>query len=76
MEEIRCGCGALLLRAGRGSIAGRVEIKCRRCGAINHLRPTEPAPERPERRSGDDACHTSGGKPSVRRRSISATPSR
>ncbi|MBS7538230.1 Com family DNA-binding transcriptional regulator, partial [Ancylobacter lacus] len=43
MEDVRCGCGALLLRAGRGAIRGSVQIKCRRCGAINHLRPTEPA---------------------------------
>lgn len=52
MENIRCGsCSALLFRAGRGAIANDIEIKCRRCGTINHLRPAEPFIDRQERRS-------------------------
>ena len=44
LRDIRCGvCHALLFRAGQGAVAGGIEIKCRRCGAINHLRPDEPA---------------------------------
>ncbi|WP_084540029.1 Com family DNA-binding transcriptional regulator [Azorhizobium doebereinerae] len=50
MENIRCGsCRALLFRAGRGAISGTIEIKCRRCGTLNALRPPEPKPERRER---------------------------
>lgn len=57
METIRCGgCAALLFKASPRALAGRIEIKCRRCGRINHLRPIEPTPERRERRNGDDAC--------------------
>ena len=42
MEPVRCGrCRALLFRAE--SLGGVIEIKCRRCGTINHLRPSEPA---------------------------------
>ena len=66
METIRCGgCAALLFKAARAAIAGPIEIKCRRCGRINHLRPIEPLPERRERRDGDDAC-ASRPEPSVR----------
>lgn len=58
MEDVRCGrCRALLLRAADSAIAGSVEIKCRRCGTINHLRPSEPAPERPERQSRIESTH-------------------
>ncbi|WP_084539946.1 Com family DNA-binding transcriptional regulator [Azorhizobium doebereinerae] len=47
---MRCGsCRALLFRAGRGAISGTIEIKCRRCGTLNALRPPEPKPERRER---------------------------
>ncbi|MFZ5737102.1 MAG: Com family DNA-binding transcriptional regulator [Pseudomonadota bacterium] len=61
MEDYRCArCRALLFRAAGRAIAGPVEIKCRRCGAINILRPTEPASERPERpTSGEAACSSS-----------------
>lgn len=39
MESIRCGgCNALLLRAAPHAISAAIEIKCRRCGALNHLR--------------------------------------
>jgi phage FluMu protein Com len=48
-EGIRCSCGALLFRAAGGALRGAVEIKCRRCGTLNSLRPIEPAPERRER---------------------------
>ncbi len=48
VESIRCGtCDALLLRAAGDAIQGALEIKCRRCGTLNHLRPTRPAAERP-----------------------------
>ncbi|OYX14830.1 MAG: hypothetical protein B7Z15_02630 [Rhizobiales bacterium 32-66-8] len=59
MENIRCGtCSALLFRSARGALRGTVEIKCRRCGTLNSLRPTEATPERRERPiSGDAACH-------------------
>ncbi|WP_081433967.1 Com family DNA-binding transcriptional regulator [Azorhizobium caulinodans] len=58
MENIRCGtCRALLFRAGRNAISGVIEIKCRRCGTLNALRPQEPTPERPERpHPGDASC--------------------
>ncbi|WP_102026022.1 Com family DNA-binding transcriptional regulator [Rhizobium subbaraonis] len=50
MVNIRCGsCSALLFKAGPGAIAAGIEIKCRRCGTINHLRPPEPLPDRQER---------------------------
>ncbi|MFB2553326.1 Com family DNA-binding transcriptional regulator [Ensifer soli] len=50
MQDIRCGsCSALLFRAGQGAIANAIEIKCRRCGTVNHLRPAEPVPDRRER---------------------------
>lgn len=53
MKDIRCGkCSALLFKAGQNAIANDIEIKCRRCGTINHLRPAEPVTERQERRSG------------------------
>lgn len=57
METIRCGgCAALLFKARPGAVSGIIEIKCRRCGRINQLRPIEPPPERRERHDGDDAC--------------------
>ncbi|NBN76832.1 Com family DNA-binding transcriptional regulator [Microvirga tunisiensis] len=47
MKDIRCGCcRALLFRMASAPSAPAIEIKCRRCGTINHLRPPEPAPER------------------------------
>ncbi|WP_373465546.1 Com family DNA-binding transcriptional regulator [Agrobacterium larrymoorei] len=50
MKNIRCGsCSALLFRAGQGAIANTIEIKCRRCGTMNHLRPAEPIIDRQER---------------------------
>ncbi|NSZ48436.1 Com family DNA-binding transcriptional regulator [Agrobacterium vitis] len=50
MVNIRCGsCSALLFKAGAGAIANTIEIKCRRCGTLNHLRPAEPTPDRLER---------------------------
>ncbi|PZU89133.1 MAG: hypothetical protein DI527_16505 [Chelatococcus sp.] len=75
MENIRCGCGALLFRMTAGALAGRVEIKCRRCGAINSIRAAEPITRAPCRASaGDLACHASNAAPSGRRPSITATP--
>ncbi|WP_159602636.1 Com family DNA-binding transcriptional regulator [Starkeya nomas] len=57
MKDIRCGCGALLFRAAGGALRGVVEIKCRKCGTLNSLRPIEPLSERRERPStGEDAC--------------------
>lgn len=37
------------LKAAPGALQGALEIKCRRCGGINLLRPREPTPERQER---------------------------
>ncbi|WP_422785622.1 Com family DNA-binding transcriptional regulator [Roseibium algae] len=60
MQDIRCGsCNALLFKAGQDAIVGDIQIKCRRCGTFNHLRPPEPSRERqdadqherPQRRS-------------------------
>lgn len=57
VEKIQCSaCRALLFRAAPRAIAGVIEIKCRRCGAITILRPSEPTRERPERPSKDDLC--------------------
>ncbi|WP_082640634.1 Com family DNA-binding transcriptional regulator [Aureimonas sp. D3] len=57
MENIRCGhCRALLFKAGPGAVAAAIEIKCRRCGTLNHLRPQEPAPESRELHSRNDPC--------------------
>ncbi|BBF92342.1 Com family DNA-binding transcriptional regulator [Blastochloris tepida] len=77
VEDIRCGsCRALLLRAATGAIAGAVQIKCRRCGTFNTLRPIEPVSERRERpTSGEAPCTSSAGR-SDRPPSISATPSK
>ncbi|WP_084594708.1 Com family DNA-binding transcriptional regulator [Hoeflea phototrophica] len=61
MKDIRCGkCSALLFRAGQNATLGDIEIKCRRCGTINHLRPAEPATERQERRSRSSDIVKSG----------------
>ncbi|TRL38043.1 MULTISPECIES: Com family DNA-binding transcriptional regulator [Rhizobium] len=50
MRDIRCGkCSALLFRAEHDAISNVIEIKCRRCGTLNHLRPIEPASDRQER---------------------------
>lgn len=49
MENIRCGkCRRLLAKA----TYREVQIKCHRCGAINH-RTTEPAPEQTPGRQDD-----------------------
>ncbi|MFK3690427.1 Com family DNA-binding transcriptional regulator [Agrobacterium tumefaciens] len=64
MQNIRCGtCSALLFRAGQGAISNDIEIKCRRCGTINHLRPTEPLTDRQERRS-KERLNASNDRPS------------
>lgn len=45
IEAIHCGnCRALLFKAAPGAIAATIEIKCRRCGSINSLRPQSPNP--------------------------------
>ncbi|OYW33260.1 MAG: hypothetical protein B7Z41_05915 [Rhizobiales bacterium 12-66-7] len=57
MENIRCGrCSALLFRAAPAAIRDTIEIKCRRCGTVNSLRPIEPTSERQERLSGEVRC--------------------
>ncbi|MCJ8026994.1 Com family DNA-binding transcriptional regulator [Shinella yambaruensis] len=57
MRNVRCGsCRALLFRAGHHAIAGVIEIKCRRCGTLNHLRPHEPFHDRPERPKRTNSC--------------------
>ncbi|WP_188082785.1 Com family DNA-binding transcriptional regulator [Sphingobium scionense] len=41
----RCAsCRALLFKSEPGAIAGVIEIKCRRCGTFNSLRPVSPNP--------------------------------
>ncbi|WP_201514161.1 MULTISPECIES: Com family DNA-binding transcriptional regulator [unclassified Sphingobium] len=37
-------CSALLFKAEPAAIAGIIEIKCRRCGTFNCLRPASPNP--------------------------------
>ncbi|MHA7882744.1 Com family DNA-binding transcriptional regulator [Nitratireductor sp. OM-1] len=55
MKDVRCGrCRALLFRANNDR--SEIEIKCRRCGTINHLRPAEPEPERQERPPRESSC--------------------
>ena len=47
MEPIRCrDCHALLFKTAKNAISGIIEIKCRRCGTLNQLRPKPPLPER------------------------------
>lgn len=42
-ETVRCAsCSALLFKSEPGALAGVVEIKCRRCSALNVLRPSSP----------------------------------
>ncbi|MBO9500774.1 Com family DNA-binding transcriptional regulator [Brevundimonas sp. A19_0] len=44
-EVVRCAsCAALLFKAEPGALAGQLEIKCRRCSALNVLRPSSPHP--------------------------------
>ncbi|MEM1284967.1 MAG: Com family DNA-binding transcriptional regulator [Pseudomonadota bacterium] len=48
MKDYRCGrCRALLFRGSSKTIGDVLEIKCRRCSAMNILRPAEPETERP-----------------------------
>ncbi|WP_415215597.1 Com family DNA-binding transcriptional regulator [Shinella sp.] len=57
LNNIRCGtCSALLFKAGQGAIANDIEIKCRRCGTLNHLRPCEPLHDRQERPKRNNSC--------------------
>ncbi|WP_453972899.1 Com family DNA-binding transcriptional regulator [Amorphus sp. MBR-141] len=35
-----------------GDVRAAVEIKCRRCGTVTHLRPVEPTPESRELQDG------------------------
>ncbi|TAN64767.1 MAG: Com family DNA-binding transcriptional regulator [Magnetospirillum sp.] len=44
MESIRCGNCHRLLARGRFDA---IEIKCPRCGTLNHVRAKSPDPERP-----------------------------
>jgi phage FluMu protein Com len=53
MQDFRCTCGALLFKADLNALRGRLEIKCRRCGRLISMRPTEPNPERHERHQDD-----------------------
>jgi len=51
LKPEHCGsCRALLFKAADGAIAGAIQIKCRRCGAYNSLRPSSPQPTATERR--------------------------
>ncbi len=56
MESIRCACGALLLKAAADATIDGVEVKCRRCGRLNHIRQrAQSAPqERPRASSAKD----------------------
>lgn len=55
MESIRCaGCDRLLFRQEPGALAGKLELKCPRCGAMNIFRPSEPPPERRSERRKDN----------------------
>ncbi|WP_127807131.1 Com family DNA-binding transcriptional regulator [Hydrogenophaga sp. NH-16] len=58
MNEIRCGACSRKLGAGEFTV---LQIKCPRCGTINHLRAESPSPERPRasRPKGDDHGQTS-----------------
>lgn len=48
MKDYRCArCRALLFKGTAATIGDVLEIKCRRCAAINVLRPAEPEPKRP-----------------------------
>ena len=58
MRDIRCGqCGALLLKAGADALRGPLQVKCRRCGTINHLRAAGSEPERPGASTDKDEAH-------------------
>ncbi|RAI42920.1 Com family DNA-binding transcriptional regulator [Rhodoplanes roseus] len=77
MESIRCAsCQALLFRATARAVAGTIEIKCRRCGTINIMRPTEPSHERPERRDGGGGAHGHRAHTSGRRVAARSAPPR
>lgn len=67
MEEVRCGrCGKKLAIADYRML----EIKCPRCGQLNHfeLRAGSPEPERRERygKGGDDGGEQEGGPAGAR----------
>ncbi|MEM6381638.1 MAG: Com family DNA-binding transcriptional regulator [Pseudomonadota bacterium] len=48
VKDYRCArCNALLFKGTSQTIGDVLEIKCRRCSAINVLRPAEPRSERP-----------------------------
>ena len=65
MESIRCACGALLFKARPHAILDGIEIKCRRCGTLNHLtsRPQSPHPERPGASDDEDGRSWPGDPP-------------
>ena len=44
LPEIRCGACSRKLGTGQFTL---LQIKCPRCGTLNHLRATCPQPERP-----------------------------
>ena len=54
-ESIRCGtCRALLFKAAPHAVAGMIEIKCRRCKSVNHLRPVSLTPNARQSIAGDN----------------------
>lgn len=64
MESIRCGqCSALLFRAAPEALRGPLEIKCRRCGTINHLRAASSPPERHQTPEQQEVPHGEDTRP-------------
>ncbi|WP_423315742.1 Com family DNA-binding transcriptional regulator [Azospirillum sp. 11R-A] len=58
MEEIRCGSCAKLLARGTAEM---LEIKCPRCGTLNHVRVANPPPERPRASDSTQDVHGKHG---------------
>lgn len=69
MESIRCGsCNRLLLRAKPDAMVRGIEVKCPRCGTLNHIslraqgKPASPAPERQRASSPEDRAQWPPGE--------------
>lgn len=56
-HEFRCGgCRRMLCKSDSEAVLSRLSIKCPRCGAINHLGPASPLPQRQEREEKGPSC--------------------